>query len=342
MQNHISLALMLAFTFVCSFVSPPPNVWGLPGLPTTGTGPPCTVTQYGKGTFTETSAIYPMQGNCWDGQTNWTWQGQGGYQAGKQFGTAQEGFTFASPQGNGRIRLTMGGCYSDPWIDDGICNRNELRISWEGPGSVDALTRLLSYDPGGPIPPPFSASLLRRDRDHPAQIQAFRTQRQNDLQALAAKRKQEQLERLTGQPPKGAVQGARVIDLMYRPTILSPGEGGQYVVGKPIGLMVKPPEKDILGTVLKITYQNWVCDQSGKCWWNPAGAESPVSVAEAQAGAYRLKSNDLSRRGRWRINVQRVEPAPLGAESPWRNFSVITAAQQTGPTGPTKGPVFGR
>ncbi|MBX3235527.1 MAG: hypothetical protein KF814_05200 [Nitrospiraceae bacterium] len=289
--------------------------------------------------FTETTATYDLQGMCayvdsgGNASSVWTFYGKGTFTAGTPTGKATEQYTFSSPQGNSEMLLSMN-CFGDPWIDGGICDRNSLRIAWKGltfPPLMD------QFSPSGPIPPPFSASYLRRD---PPRIQAYKAQRQTYLTQL----QQERQAKISGLPQQ--VPGAldQTINAPYMPTILSPAEGAQFVRGGPMLLMVRAPEKDTLGNLVQIEFQLCVFDQAkNACNWLSQGIEGKVAVPDLLAGTYRLPPRIADKPGTWRLRVQRpadpVARTAAGYPSVWRRFVIVVPGGQTGPS---RGPVFGR
>lgn len=339
MKRHVARLVRItpAILYTTLFIAPS-TAWPL-GTNFRIATPECNQPTFMQAIFREGVSNYRLGGICvsyYGGRKTWTYYAQGAYGVDPKdprLGTAQEQYDFVSGGEKVQLRLHMR-CLNDPWLDNGICSRESLTLNWSGTESQPVLSYVLSPE-NTQITPPFTASFLRRDS---ATLQAYRAQRQRDLAAIAEQRKREQMERLTGQPPKEATQGARIVDLMYRPEILSPGEGAQYVIGKPIMLMVKPPAKGVLGSTLIVHYQHCNWNQSrNACDWATYKKENNVKTMDAQAGAYQLRWADKT--GRWRINV--VNSAD-GVESPWRNFTVITVAQQIGPNPSAKGPVFGR
>lgn len=234
---------------------------------------------HGQAQFTEGTANYDIQGLCGyvDNHGNyssvWTFYGKGTYIAGIPMGKGQEHYTFTSPQGTVDLQLTMD-CYSDPWIDDGLCTPNTLRMSWKGSVPPQLMRQ---FSPNGPVAPPFSASYLRGDR---TMIQNYKAQRQTYLAQLQRERKP----KISGVPKQIPGALAQTIDAPYMPTILSPAEGAQFVRGGPVLLMVKSPEKDSLGTVVQVEFQYCVFDQAkGACNWIPQGIEGRVNVSDLLA-----------------------------------------------------------
>lgn len=299
----------------------------------------------GQAHFTENSGTYELSGLCSGagGQgESWTFRATGSYADGKRIGRGVEQYTFytnlqGTGPGNATMRLSMD-CFGDPWIDDGLCNRDSLRISWTGSPST-ILTDLFS--PSGQYAPPFTASFLRNDRQL---IQTYKSQRQAYLANLQQERAKRQQARITAQakPVPGL---SEKLTAPYMPTILSPGESAQFTKGGPVLLMVKPPERDTLGNVVQIEFQSCVYDQArSACNWIPRGIEGGVTVPDLLAGTYRLPARIVGETGSWRLRVQRpADPAaktPAGYPSQWRRFGIMPLAAQPGPI--LKGPVFGR
>jgi hypothetical protein len=225
-------------------------------------------------------------------------------------------------------------CFGDPWIDGGLCNRDSLRITWTGKIGT-TLGKYWSLE--GPIPPPFSASYLRRDNQH---LQTYKSQRQAYLANLQQERAKRQHDQVAAQakPVPGL---SEKLNAPYMPTILSPAEGAQFTKGGPVLLMVKGPEKDTLGNFLQIEFESCVYDQArNACNWQKRGGDGRASVPDLLAGTYRLPPAIVGEIGTWRLRVQRpVDSAartPAGYPSLWRSFGVIPLAAQQGPMGGRK------
>lgn len=296
----------------------------------------CNVQFQAQAQFTETTANYALFGACGLIQAaslTWEFSATATYTSGKPIGKAEEHYNFNKREALGEMWLSMD-CFGDPWIEGGLCSRDSLRITWTG-----KIGTLLGkyWSLAGPIPPPFSASYLRRDPQH---LQAYKSQRQ----AYLAKVHQDRQSKLTAQakPVPGVIE--ETVNAPYMPTILSPAEGAQFVRGAPILLMVKPPEKDILGNTVQVEFQSCVFDPArNTCNWTPRGADGRVNVPDLLAGTYRLPARIVGETASWRLRVQRpadsITKTPAGYPSVWRKFVIVPPAAQQGPMG---GPKLGQ
>lgn len=326
LRSFITLAAVLCTALV-------PHVWG-EEWPFE-----CKLFFPGQAQFTEMTANYDLAGACGlikASSLPWTFSAKAAYADGKPVGKAQEHYTFNSQQLRGEMQLTMD-CSGDPWIDDGICNRNSLKITWKG-NAVVTLGKYWSLE--GPIPPPFSASYLRRDRQL---IQTYKSQRQAYLVNLQQERAKQQQERiaLQAKPVPGLNEK---LNASYMPTILSPAENAQFTKGAPVLLMVKAPEKDTLGNVVQVEFESCVYDQArNACNWQKRGGDARASVPDLLAETYRLPSTIVGETGSWRLRVQRpadpVAKIPAGYPSQWRTFGIIPLAAQQAPI---RAPALGR